>query len=664
MTAVRILVVEDEGIVALDLHGRLRSMGFQVSGIAATGEDAIRSAREQQPDLILMDIRLKGEMDGIQAAAEIRKQWPIPIVFVTAHANDSAVKRAMQTGPFGYIVKPFDEKQLRATIEMALHRHCVEKRLQENERWLDATLCSIHDGVIATNAEGRIMFVNSVAEQLTGWSRTEAFGRGFEEVFCAEGRDAESLLAGDVFETVAGRELVSPCVDTVLIARDGSRRVVDERVTSIRDANGEVAGAVCVFRDARARRQAEEKIWEHREKLESLVQERTRELERANRQLVQSQKMEVLGRLTGGIAHDFSNMLVPILGCAELLLMRVAPDSPMRSDVLQIQKAAESASRLAKQLLAFSRKQAIVKAPLNLNHLLGELEGLLTQVLGRGITLSMELCPDLWSVQADRGQIEQVLMNLVVNAKDAMAGVGRLSIRTSTVHVDAQTAQRMPDCVAGEFVVLAVEDSGCGMDKATQEQVFEPFFTTKGSAGTGLGLSVVYGIVKQHGGWIHLYSEPGHGTVFRVYLPVCRSDEGVGALQGVMGSASGESILILEDQDDVRAFASQVLKEHGYAVVSAKNGDEARALFGRAQGRFKLVIADCSLLKNAGAGLLCEFLRQTPALRVLLTSGFYGKHDGWVDESMTDMWFLQKPFTVKELLAAVRWTLGVEKPTA
>ena len=382
-------------------------------------------------------------------------------------------------------------------------------------------------------------------------------------------------------------------------------------------------------------------------------------------QLRQAQKMEAIGRLAGGVAHDFNNLLTAILGYSDLILLRLNEQDPMRKDAEEIKKAAKQASALTSQLLAFSRKQMLQPVVLDLNAVVANVEKMLKRLIGEDIELITRLSPGLHRVKADPSQIEQVIINLAVNARDAMPNGGQLIIETANVTLDEEYTLHHMGARPGQYVMLAISDTGCGMDAETQSHLFEPFFTTKERGkGTGLGLATIYGIVKQSEGYIYVYSEPGAGTTFKIYLP--RSDGGNGGIpaqqpvpvSGVRPRAD-ETILVVEDNDLVRELISSVLGRAGYRVLEARNGAHALQVHQQFEGRIHLLVTDVVMPgMMSGRDLARRLTALIPGLKVLYLSGYTDNaivHRGILDPGIA---FLQKPFTADVLTEKVRQVLS------
>jgi two-component system cell cycle sensor histidine kinase/response regulator CckA len=383
-------------------------------------------------------------------------------------------------------------------------------------------------------------------------------------------------------------------------------------------------------------------------------------LHQSEEQLRQSQKMEAVGKLAGGVAHDFNNLLTAITCHSELSLRRLRRSDPVCRNIEAIKKASERAAALTHQLLAFSRKQVLQLKVLDINNVVVETNKLLRRLIGEDVDLLTVLEPTLGQIKADPGQIGQVLMNLSVNARDAMPHGGKLTIETTNVYIDEEYARRHVSIDAGWYVMLKVSDTGCGMDADTQKRIFEPFFTTKEvGKGTGLGLSTVYGIVKQSGGSIWVYSEVGVGTTFKIYLP--RTDSVFDSLEvqsdhdeSPLGT---ETVLLVEDEEMVRDMAHEILRMSGYRVLEARHGGEALSVSEQHDGPIHLMLTDVVMPQMSGRELAERLVPLRPGLRVLYMSGYTDDaivHHGVLDEGMA---FIEKPFTPNALARKVREAL-------
>ncbi|MEW6755798.1 MAG: response regulator [Candidatus Latescibacterota bacterium] len=550
-----ILVVEDESIVAMDIQVRLQRMGYRVPAVLATAAEAVTQADALRPDLVLMDIRLRGSMDGIQAARILQGEHHVPVVLLTAYSDQGTLERAKAATPYGYVLKPFKDQELHTTIEVALCKHDNELRLRQ----------------AYANLEARVQ------------ERTEELARVNEEL----------------------------------------RHEIDEH-----------------------RRTDEERA-------------------RLEDQLRHSQKMEALGRLAAGVAHDFNNMLTIIGGYCELIMARMGDDDLRYRDMRTIQEAVERATALTGRLLAFGRRQLLDLQTVDINARIAKTFDMLRRLIGEDIALTTGLEPGLLLSRTDPGQFDQVVINLVINARDAMPQGGRLLIETATVELGPDYPRCRVDVQSGAYVRVRVRDTGCGMTPEVLSRAFEPFFTTKGNGrGTGLGLAVAYGIVQQSGGHIDVESQPGQGTTFDVFLPVAdvRADAGgLGTAGDQPPAARTRTILLVEDEELVRNLARRVLSEQGHRVLEASNGTEALEVARRHDGTIDLLLTDVVMPGLNGRQLAERLVLERPGTRVLYMSGYtddtilrYGLQEGCVT-------FLQKPFAPAALTERIRQVLTQEE---
>ncbi|MFN2168660.1 MAG: ATP-binding protein, partial [Anaerolineae bacterium] len=494
-----ILIVEDDNIIALELADRLQELGYRVCGQVGFGEDAIAQAGKLRPDLVLMDIRLKGPMDGVEAAAEIRGRFDIPVVYLTAYADANTLQRAKVTEPYGYILKPFEERELHTAIEIGLYKHRMERQLRASEQWLSTTLQSIGDAVLTTDEQGRVVTMNPIAEALTGWALADAQGQPGASVFHLLDEAGRPLLESPVVRVLRQGAALS-LAGMLLASKEGDEIPIDGSASPIEDERGGLRGIVLAFRDVRERRRQQAK----REKLQA--------------QLYQAQKMEAIGTLAGGIAHDFNNLMTTVIGSASLLLSALAGDEPLREGLERIKRAGQRAAALTQQILALSRSPSPESQILDLDAVVVDVQEMLARLLSEDVEMVCALEPGYRFVQADPAQLEQVILNLILNAQEAMPQGGTLTLKAETVPAPEVDAGQAPVAGVDTWVCLSVTDTGRGMDEATLEHIFEPFFTTK-PKGSGLGLAIARNIVEQHQGWIEVASEIDAGTTFKVYLP-------------------------------------------------------------------------------------------------------------------------------------------------
>ena len=632
MTAA-ILIVEDEKIIAKGIEKRLKGLGYTVAGMASTGDEAIERACTLRPDMILMDINLGGGVDGIEAANRIRLQFDIPVVFLTAFSDDATIQRAKLTEPFGFILKPYEDKDLQTAVEIGLYKHKMERRVRENEQWLAATLGSIGDGVIATDEHGCVRFMNTLAERLTGWPLADAVNRDVRDVFQIVDEKTRQPVDNPTIGAIQNGVPTELAPGTLLIDRGGAERPIDDIAAPIRGLNGKVTGAVLVFRDITERRRLEE-------------------------HLRQAQKMEAIGRLAGGIAHDFNNIITIITGFCEFLIADRNSVAERQQFVGYIHDAANRAAGLTQQIMAFSRKQLLVPSVLNLNTIIRDMGAMVRRLIGENIEFVTVLAPDLGSVKADPTQIGQVFLNLATNARDAMPTGGRLLVVTSTVELGEATTRDHPDVKPGRYALLSITDTGKGMPEAVLEHIFEPFFTTKRVGhGTGLGLATVYGIVKQSRGHVEVTSRIGEGSVFRIYLPVV--DEPTTPSHAELPSRvrGNETILLVEDEDMVRQMTKIMLQQTGYTVLEAANGLEALAVVEEYPDPIHLLMTDLMMPNFSGREVADRLTASGRVERVLFMSGYTEDVIVHQDVASAHAEFLHKPFSLNALTAKVREVL-------
>ncbi|MBN2102495.1 response regulator [bacterium] len=633
---IKILVVEDEGIVAEDIFQSLENMGYKVPQVVSSGQEAIKTIPSLQPDIVLMDIVLRGTLNGIETSKRIKKRFDIPIIYLTAYADRDTLEKAKKTEPYGYLLKPFDDRELRITIEMALYKHRMEHILKEREAYFSTTLKSIIDGVITTDKAGCVSFMNPVAEALTGISLDEAYNKPVNQIITLEkGKFGKKINPS--FDKILNEGIyLSISEDVWLVNPSGDRIPVENSGSPIKNARNEIIGAVIVIQDITEKNRLDE------------------EKERIRQELLQSQKMEAVGKLAGGIAHDFNTLLTAMRGFTDMALMRVESTEPMHEELVQVKNAAKSAAELTQQLLLFSQKHPLESKPLNLNGPVAELIRMLERLLGESIEIRTELHPDLWTIMGDKSTLEQVLMNLAVNAREAMISGGILTIKTENAHLDENGIIGIEGAWPGKFVCLSVSDTGSGIAPEIQHRIFEPFFTTKGSGkGTGLGLSVVYGIIKEHNGWVHLYSELNKGTSFKIYIPaiearIKKTKKRKLPVKSV--TYDKKSVLVVEDQDGAREFTSRALHKMGFDVTSASTANEAMRLFHKKNTKVDLVISDVELPDLTGIELVDQLIEKKKNLKILLCSGYTDEKSRWPVIRERGFRFLQKPYGFSELM--------------
>jgi two-component system cell cycle sensor histidine kinase/response regulator CckA len=631
----RVLIVEDSEEDGLLLVRELKRGGYEPIYERVETASAMQAALERQTwDLVIGDHSMP-RFSSTAALAQLRERGlDVPFICVSGTISEDQAVATMKAGASDYFAKG----QLTRLVP-AIARELREAKGRAALRASEASYGTLVEhapvGIYRSNPAGRFLSVNTALVRILGYdSASEVLQLDMTRDVYADPAERQRLLDRD---TYTDREYDE--VDATWKRKDGSLLSVQLSVRAVRNAARQV------------------------EYYETFVRDVT-EQRRLQQQLSQAQKMEAVGRLAGGIAHDFNNLLTVITSYSDLLLEDLGPDDPKRDDVEQVRKAAEGAASLTRQLLAFSRQQVLEPRVVDLNVVVGGLRKMLQRVIGEDVEFATTLAPDLVAVRADVGQLEQVLMNLAVNARDAMPTGGKLTIETANIELDADYTRTHHQAAAGQFAMLAVNDTGVGMDEATKARIFEPFFTTKGPGkGTGLGLATVYGIVKQSAGFVWVYSEPGHGTSFKIYLP--RVDEPLdpgAALPAAAGGRRGtETVLVVEDAAAVRAVTRQVLERQGYTILEAPNGEAALHVAATHSGPIHLLLTDVVMPALSGRQLAERLGQLRPDTRVLYTSGY--TDDSIVRHGILEsgIAYLQKPFTPDSLARKVREVLDSPK---
>jgi PAS domain S-box-containing protein len=500
MTSARILILEDDRVVARDIQMQLMRIGHEVLGMAVRGEDAVALALKMRPDLVLMDIRLGGEIDGVEAANQIRRQCQSPVVFLTAYSDDDTLRRASQAEPFGYLLKPFEDSQLRTVIEMALYKHVAERKLRDSERRYATTLSSIGDAVIATDRLARVTFMNPVAVSLTGWSQDEALGLPVSETFHIVNEETREAVEDPAARALRDGITVEPANHTVLIAKNGREFPIADCGSPIIDDRGNITGAVLVFRDMTRRNQIDE------------------ELREAQLALARVGRLTAMGELTASIAHEINQPLTAIVAnaaaCLQWLTAGRSNEDKARQAAQAIVNDGRRAGEVIASIRALARNARPALAEFDLNGAIREVLALLRGELRRHeIAVETILSPDVGPAWGDGIQLRQVVLNLIMNSIEAIR---------STDHPPRLikiTTSREPSSHIG----VSIADTGAGLESIGFERIFEPFFTTK-PEGLGIGLSICRSIIEAHGGRLWAAENSPCGCVFCFTVPASESN--------------------------------------------------------------------------------------------------------------------------------------------
>jgi len=523
--------------------------------------------------------------------------------------------------------KQIEEELRRANRELERTKN---RELREYQSRLALIVDSSEDAIIGKNLDGVITTWNKGAERIYGYTAEEMLGQHISVLAPAD-RPEE---IPQILEKIRRGERIEQ-FESVRVAKGGRYLNVSVSVSPVRNPEGMILGASIIARDITAQKRVED-------------------------QLRQLQKMEAIGRLAGGVAHDFNNILAIITACTELLRNRVQGQEAALQYVDAIRKGTERGASLTRQLLAFSRKQVVQPRLFDVNERLKETSRLLQPLMGDDVEVRLVPHSEVALVDADPGQLDQIILNLAVNAKDAMPRGGRLILETALVEFDEAVARAYPPLTMGKYVMLAVSDTGTGMDQQTVSRIFEPFFTTKETGkGTGLGLSTVYGIVQQNAGTVSVYSEPGRGTTFKIYLPSAEHKVGMisaAAADPALPRAEGTTILLVEDDEMMRTLTRQMLEEHGYRVLEATDG-HAGLEQAEADGRIALVLTDVVMRGMSGPEMALRLAESDPAVKVVYMSGYTGELVGPTDQFRPGVNLLEKPFTRAALLKTIQQAL-------
>jgi two-component system cell cycle sensor histidine kinase/response regulator CckA len=645
--ALRVLLVEDSvsdaKLVLEALRGTERTVEFE----RVETSEAMRAALARATwDLVVSDWSMP-KFSGLNALEVLREsEIEIPFIIVSGTIGEETAVEAMRAGADDYVLKdrlarlvPAIEREVRE-YEDRRGRRVVENALRESEARFRRLSDSGIIGIALADLGGSIVSSNDAYLQMVGYSH--------EEVAAGAVRWAE-MMPPD-FVSVAERmnaqlrtSGVAPAAEMEVFCKDGSRLPV-----LVGAAMVEQSQCIVFIADLSERKRAEE----GRAKAEEALRQ-------SDAQLRQAQKMEAVGRLAGGVAHDFNNILSVILSYAEVLMADLKPADPIYADMEEIQSAALRAAGLTRQLLMFSRHQAVETRVLDLHDVVKDLDKMLRRLVGEDVELVLVAKRGVGRVRADPSHIEQVIVNLVVNARDAMPTGGILTLETANVVLDEAYALSHLPAKSGPHVLLAVSDTGTGMDRETQARIFEPFFTTKEKGkGTGLGLSTVFGIVQQSGGNIWVYSEPGKGTTFKIYLPQVDAEVDPLKSQAAPATLRGtETVLLVEDEAQVRAVVLRILNQHGYRVLEAANAGEALLLCEKHPKPIDLLLTDVVMPKMSGPELARRLTATQPSMRVLCMSGY--TDDSAVRYGVVDagVAYVQKPITPASLGAKIREVL-------
>lgn len=619
-----ILIVEDEQIVALDMRVRLERFGYRVLGSFPRAEEALSYLEEEgspTPDCVLMDINLQGEMDGITAANIVRERFVLPVIIITAYADEETIQRAKASEPFAYIIKPFDDRELRTSIVISIYRHSMERRLQERERLLSAILGSIESGVIVTDLSQHITFSSEVAEELAGGS--VSVGTPITEAIPAQVLDAARRGGIALWQRETGMR---------------EEQTIQLAVHPLR-----IPGPV----DPGASRD----VWVLQDISRRLSDERA--LREKDEQLAHAEKMDAVGRIAGGVAHDFNNLVTIMMGYSRLAIddmERHRSIDDIRRNIEGVYETARRSSGLTRQLLAYSRVESINPTAIDADDSISKGAMLLESVVPENVHIEYILNARNAKVLIDPARLEQVLVNLLLNARDAMPSGGSIVVSTEAIRLEEPLHAFVRELPPGAYLRIQVVDSGDGIETDALPRIFEPFFTTKDRArGSGFGLATVYATTEDAGGAIQVASTVGQGTTFSVYLPL--AEEVAGGVPSSGGEDEyphgTETVAVIQEEDGLRRLVTRILRSHGYTpIVSRSVGDGLLLL--EHTPEVKAIITDRSAPYLSVSEVVRRFravARQDAAVLVTVS--------GLLEDAGQDG-TIQKPFEPADLLRILR----------
>ncbi len=751
MNKLKILIVEDELVIAEDLKSTIISLGYEVVYVTADGRNAISQMKTLQVDLALLDIRIEGDLTGIEVSEILKNEYDIPVIFLTAHTEEANIEKAKLTEPFGYLIKPFQRDELRTTIQIAIYKHMMGKKLRENEERFRNVVENSHDGIFIINKNLNIIYANNEACTVFKISNNDVINKNLSEYI------PESYL--DVFkDNITSGKSTNIIYKWWITSLTGTRKLLEIK-SSIMNNRNNIYEIMLQFLDITDQYYASKRIKMLASALHSInesvsvttsdnkiiyinktfleiygysedeligqdidmvrsldstiglteiIQEKTlvggwqgeiinrkkngeefpvflststivdkednkkymvgvaRDITNQKlleRQVNQSQRLESIGKLAGGVAHDFNNLLSVITGYTDLVMSSMDKEMVSWKYLDEIQKAADRSTELIRQLLIFSRNESVKPSIVDLNKIIRNISKMLRRIIGEDINLKINYDPDLYRIKADIGQIEQILMNLVINSKDAIcenSGKKRekkITISTSNIYLEEDFTNLHIGCKPGNHVVLVVADTGIGMTDQICTDIFDPFFTTKEEGkGTGLGLSTVYGIVKQNQGDIFVYSEPNGGTIFKIYWPMSPDNKirkEASQLENYIEMGQ-ETILIVEDDQKVLQLTEQIISSFGYNVHSALDCNEALKIAEKNKESIDILLIDVVMPVMNGLELSKEIEKIIPNIIVIFTSGYTDDYLENYGINRDKVLYIEKPFKKNILSKLIR----------
>ncbi|AUT01497.1 hybrid sensor histidine kinase/response regulator [Nostoc sp. CENA543] len=643
-----ILIVDDTPINLEMLFDVLANAGYTVL-VAEDGESALARAEYAPPDLILLDILMPG-IDGFETCHRLKSNEltkDIPVIFMTALSETGEKVKGLSLGAVDYITKPLQHEEVLARVNIHLKLRNLTKQLQaQNQRLAEeikeriqaenklreqaALLDIITDAVLVIDLNQHICFWNQGAENLYGWQAQEVIGKSVSQLICTQANFPQLQHIIDSLDTDDSWQ-----GELHQVTRQGGKIIVASRWNVMRDQNGKPQSILTVNTDITEKKQLES-------------------------QFLRAQRLESIGTLAGGIAHDLNNILTPILTAAQLLQIKL-PDVDDRSQRMfqTIESNAKRGAALVKQVLQFTRGVEGKRTIVQINYLFSEIKQIVQETFPKSIKFSTKIQPELWTVIGDATNLHQVLMNLVVNARDAMPKGGNLSLCAENLFIDEHYARMNLDANIGSYIVISITDTGTGIESEILDRIFEPFFTTKDvGKGTGLGLSTVQGIIKSHHGFIKVNSELGKGTQFQIFLPAVEAAVTARADNLELFKGNGELILVVDDEVQILETTAISLEAYNYQVLTASDGVEAIALYAQHQDKINLVLIDMMMPAMDGHATIQALQKINPFVKIVAVSGLVNSHQ--LAKNLQVKKLLAKPYTQKELLTTLHGILAQE----
>ncbi|WP_304222395.1 response regulator [Gracilinema caldarium] len=619
----KIIICEDENIVALDIKRHLERFGYEVAGIYDCAENAISACARDKPNLVLMDIQLSGAMDGLDASTIIYQNHNIPVIMLTAYADDITLARVKDGLPFGYILKPFEDRELKTAIEIALFRHEMDEKLRKSE------------------ARYRTLFEDAPTANFTADGNGILTDCNTTFIKLLDIKNKEDVIGQSIFSYFADTDNGNRLWQSFLNRTNG--------VSQDWELKRSDGTRVFVLATLSILPRTEDKPLE----IQGYLLDNTEHRDLEN-QLRQAQKMEAIGRLAGGIAHDFNNIITAIMGYGNLLREDIEDNPLLKEEVEGILSATQRAVNLTRQLLSFSRKQAVEAKVVNIHDILKDLEKMIQRLVNENIQVTLALNASTPFVSIDPGQFEQTIVNLVVNARDAIKGNGSIIIQTKSVICDNTCHQH--GIKQGKWLQIIVKDNGCGISAEDMQHIFEPFFTTKEKdKGTGLGLSTVYAIISRSGGQIAVESTVGAGTTFFIYLPEVeeKSESISNTAQKVEPKTRSGTIIVAEDDEFIRGLISRLLAKSGYRVLESTDPHDAIRI--AEHEKDYMLLTDIVMPQMNGYDLATRLSEKSPGLKVLFISGYQDRSFIVPEKNLENIksLFLEKPFSHEVLLETI-----------